>query len=73
MSKGLPQDASRMAPGLLRMAWDGPRIAQDAPRMSKGLHQDAPRMAPGLLRMAKAAGLPRMHPECSKDCSRMHP
>jgi hypothetical protein len=34
MSQGLPQDAPRMAPGLLRMAQDGPRIAQDAPSMS---------------------------------------
>jgi hypothetical protein len=41
-----------MAPGLLRMAKDGSRIAKDAPKMSQGLPKDAPRMAPGLLRMA---------------------
>ena len=34
MSQGLPQDPPRMAPGLLRMAEDGSRIAQDAFRMS---------------------------------------
>jgi hypothetical protein len=41
-----------MTPELFLMAEDGPRIAQDAPRMLQGLRQDAPRMAPGLLRIA---------------------
>ena len=40
-----------MAPRLLKMPLDGPRIAQDATRMSQGLHQDASRMVPRLLRM----------------------
>jgi hypothetical protein len=54
-----------MAPGLLRMTEDGPRIAQDARRMSKGLSQDAPRMAPGLLRMTQGG------PRIAKDAPRM--
>ena len=47
-----PKDRPRLAPGFLRMAQDGPMIAEDVSRMYQGFHQDALRMAPGLLRIA---------------------
>jgi hypothetical protein len=78
-----------MAPGFIRMAKDGIRIApgcvEDGPKVA----QDYPGCIQNFLRIAlgytqdgpriaqdatrMAPGLSKMHPECPQDCARMHP